>query len=269
MKLTLLCIFICINSLAFAANQERLEFYNSSNDNKNLLAVVIPGFNVKPKVMEPIAHKFAENGIPTYLFHFSGTKNDENHNLMTFANWNNDIKNSLKFLINEAKISNKKLIILAHSMGGLYALKFLSKLSNADLSNIYNILLAPADGLKSIKSIIIEKLPLATLFSNNLPLDNIDLIKIIKNGFNLGFMSINPSMIESFPLGEHICGSNAAQSFLPFSAFEGLILPTNQLKYNNNIVGCVVFYENDPLMDASMYNNYKNHMPKKIGRAHF
>lgn len=260
MKLFLLSVsafyFLVVNFIS-ASN---LEFYESNNDKQQFLAVLIPGFNVKPQILMPLMQEFNEQGIPGYLFYFSGTKKNQDKSLMTYENWLNDINTSLNELLLNAKTNNRKLLIIAHSMGGLYTLNFLNN-DSIDKNIIYTVLLAPADALKSIKNIAIEKMPVLSFFIQNLPEDNSQLIAMLKDGLNIMGMQLNTSMIETIALGKHICGDNAASDYLTFAAFEGLILPTKNFSYPKNCLGCVYFHENDGLMNANTYLKYKDSLP--------
>ncbi len=244
-----------INS--YISENHRIEFLDSEFDSKQAFVLAIPGFNIKPESFKFVLDEFAKVGIPAFSFSFSGTKNGEDKSLMNFENWEANTKAAIYKTLELAQAYNRKLIIIGHSMGGLYALHTLNAMHNAAnpldyLKNVKLALLAPADGLKSLKTVILNKAPLISLFASNLPENNLELIDKI---------STIAQMIENFELGTMICGEHAAQARLSLNAFRGLVTPAQNLKNYPKTCSKVFFYEDDGLMDPQHYQKYPQIFP--------
>lgn len=240
------------------ATAARMSFMRAETDNEKALVLVMPGFNVKPSKLNFLLEAFAQKGIPGLLLKFSGCAEGEQCQAMTLENWYQDAGKAILFALTQAENLDRDVIIVGHSMGGLYALKLLEELERetgfaTKLKRVKLALIAPADGLKPIRSIVREVAPQAVGFLESD--DNAELIrKLESNPFSI--------MITMFPLGQLICGNNAAQNNLPLSAFKALVTPCQALVYPNSVDAQVFFYDNDGLMDAKHFYKYGTIFPK-------
>jgi len=231
-------------------------------DDGKALVLVLPGFNIKPDSMDFMMDLFASRGIPSILLNFDGCKVGDTKEQMTFEKWLKNATDGIEIAINTAQAFNRKLLIVGHSNGATYAQYALSQMSMKNALpvdvKIGLVLLAPADGLKSLRQIL--NMP-------NLPENNRDLLEQVKNDFwlRLGLFVV--------PLGQMICGGHAAQQFLTFESLEALINPGVELRegkgvpYPQNIKALRVFHEDDGLMDYFIYyeTDYKNYTNLNLG----
>lgn len=239
----------------FVAKNNRIELVQPAEDKEiTTLVLGMPGFNVKSSSFKFLLNAFSRLGMPGLLFNFDGCKEGESNDLMCFQNWEKSAEKAIVLSAQIAHELNLKLIIVGHSMGGLYAIHTLSAIENKnmlskeELEKINLVLIAPADALKPLKATLQKSLGLLAAF---LPDDNSELVNQIKQ------LHIP---IEGFKLGTMICGGHAAQACLKISAFEGLVRPSKNLRYPT-VPSLVVYHENDNLMNTRMYESYSAQFP--------
>lgn len=229
-------------------------------DEDQAVILGIPGFNVKPSSFLPAMQMFAEVGHPGFLLHFDGCRNDGLEG-MCYANWLHNVRTGILLAKEIALQQKRKLLVFGHSMGGLYAQLALSQMQQEPNGlnglNVGLVLLAPADGLRSIKNIIGNQWLNGFFPENNLGI--LEILESMQQGPASMFIQL---MCQG--LGEKICGVHAAQNNLTLPSLRALIEPSIAFQSRAipypSIPAMCIYHEDDFLMDINLYT--QNHPEK-------
>ncbi|MEM7589600.1 MAG: alpha/beta fold hydrolase [Myxococcota bacterium] len=129
-----------------------LRFYPTSQRSSDALALILHGFNMKPEKMGCVIDLLGTLSISSLLVGFAGHRGDKAQN-MSQENWRNDFLRGFCFAARLARLQNKSLYVVGHSMGCLIAARGLIDLQQQNqLPSLLRgcIYLAPAHGLRTI-----------------------------------------------------------------------------------------------------------------------